>query len=88
VDPATQLARSNLPGLAKGKIAVFLGWGELDPPNIISFDEALKDALCKTGRCPTAVFFKDHSHMSLVYSPNTADKSVTAPILKWMKSVK
>ena len=88
VDPATQLARSNLPGLAKGKTAVFLGWGELDPPNIISFDEALKDAICKAGRCPTSVFFKDHSHMSLVYSPNTADTSVTAPILKWMKGVK
>src|SRR5262249_49784966 len=28
VDPATQLARSNLPGLAKGKIAVYLAWGE------------------------------------------------------------
>lgn len=88
VDPATQLARSNLPGLAKGKIAVFVGWGELDPPNILTFDEALKNALCKTGRCPTTAFFKDHSHVSLVFSPNTADNSVTGPILKWMKSVK
>jgi hypothetical protein len=88
VDSATQLARSNLPGLAKGKIAVFLGWGEIDPPNIISFDEALKAALCKAGRCPTSAMFKDHSHMSLVFSPNTADNSVTGPILKWMKSVK
>jgi len=88
VDPATQLARSNLPGLAKGKIAVFLGWGEIDPPNIISFDEALKAALCKTGRCPASAVFKDHSHMSLVFSPNTPDSSVTGPILKWMKNVK
>jgi hypothetical protein len=89
VDPATQLARSNLPGLAKGKIAVFMGWGELDSSNILSFDVALKDALCKTGRCPTtAEFIKDHSHVSLVFSPNTADDSVTGPILKWMKSVK
>src|SRR5499426_106805 len=88
VDPATQLARSNLPGLAKGKIAVFLGWGELDPPNILAFDETLKNALCKTGRCPTTAFFKDHSHVSLVFSPNTADNSVTGPILKWMKGVK
>ncbi len=88
VDPATQLARSNLPGLAKGKIAVFLGWGELDPPNILTFDEALKNALCKTGRCPTTAFYKDHSHVSLVFSPNTADNSVTGPILQWMKKVK
>jgi triacylglycerol lipase len=88
VDATTQLARSNLPGLAKGKIAVFLGWGELDPPNILVFDETLKKALCNAGRCPTAAFFKDHSHVSLVFSPNTGDNSVTRPILKWMKSVK
>jgi hypothetical protein len=88
VDQATQLARSNLPGLAKGKIAVFMGWGELDRQNIYTFDETLKNALCKAGRCPTTAFYKDHSHVSLVFSPNTADNSVTAPILKWMKSVK
>jgi BD-FAE protein len=88
VDPATQLTRSNLPGLTKGTISVFLGWGEIDPPNIINFDEALKAAMCKAGRCPASAVFKDHSHMSLVFSPNTADTSVTAPILKWMKSVK
>jgi triacylglycerol lipase len=88
VDAATQLARSNLPGLAKGKIAVFLGWGEIDSANIWVFDEALKNALCKAGRCPTSAIFKDHSHVSLVFSPNTKDNSVTGPILKWMKSVK
>jgi triacylglycerol lipase len=89
VDPATQLARSNLPGLAKGKIAVYLAWGELDSNNILSFDEALKNALCKAGRCPTtSELIKDHSHVSLVFSPNTPDDSVTGPILKWMKSVK
>jgi triacylglycerol lipase len=88
LDEATQLARSNLNGLAKGKIAVFVGWGELDPPNIVTFDEALKAAMCKTGKCPTTAFFKDHSHVSLVFSPNTADDSVTGPILKWMKGVK
>jgi triacylglycerol lipase len=88
VDAATQLERSNLAGLAKGKIAVFVGWGELDPPNISTFDEALKNAMCKTGKCPTTAYFKDHSHVSLVFSPNTADDSVTGPILKWIKSVK
>jgi hypothetical protein len=89
VDPATQLARSNLTGLAKGKIAVFLAWGELDSRNILAFDYALKNALCKAGRCPaSAELIKDHSHVSLVFSPNTADDSVTGPVLKWMKSVK
>jgi hypothetical protein len=87
-DAAKQMARSNLKGLATGKIAVFLAWGELDSSNILSFDLALKGALCKAGRCPaTGESIKNHSHISLVLSPNTADDSVTGPILKWMKSV-
>ncbi len=87
-DAATQLARSNLPGLIKSKLPFFVSVAELDPPNIVAFAETLKDQLCKAGRCPTYVTFKDHSHISEVMSPDTADTSVTGPILKWMKSVK
>jgi len=87
-DPATQLARSNLPGLVKSKIPYMLAVAELDPPNILSFSAVLKDELCKAGRCPTYLELKDHSHVSEVFSPNTADDSVTGPILKWMTSVK
>ena len=61
---------------------------ELDPPAIISFSKTLRDELCKAGNCPMYVEFKDHSHISEVMSPDTADTSVTGPILKWMKSVK
>ena len=87
-DPATQLARSNLPGLVKSKIPYMLAVAELDPPNILSFSAVLKDELCKAGRCPTYLELKDHSHVSEVFSPNTADDSVTGPILKWMTGVK
>ena len=87
-DAATQLARSNLPGLIGSKLPLFVSSAELDPPAIIAFAETLKDQLCKAGRCPTYVMFKDHSHISEVMSPDTADNSVTGPILKWMKSVK
>jgi triacylglycerol lipase len=87
-DAATQLARSNLPGLVKSKVPFFVSVAELDPPNIIGFAETLKSELCKAGQCPTYVVFKDHSHISEVMSPDTADTSVTGPILKWIKSVK
>ena len=70
------------------KVLFFVSVAELDPPNIIAFATTLKDELCKAGRCPTYVEFKDHSHISEVMSPDTADTSVTGPILKWMKSVK
>ncbi len=88
VDPATQLARSNLPGLISSKVPFMVAVAELDPPNIIGFAETLKAELCKADRCPTYVTFKDHSHISEVMAPNTADTSVTGPILKWIKSVK
>jgi hypothetical protein len=88
VDPATQLARSNLPGLISSKLPFMVAVAELDPPNIIGFAETLKAELCKADRCPTYVTFKDHSHISEVMAPGTADTSVTGPILKWITSVK
>ena len=88
VDAATMLMRSNLPGLAKSKVPFIVSYAELDPPSIVAFDGVLKDELCKAGHCPTPLTFKDHGHISEVMSPNTADNSVTGPILKWMKSVK
>jgi triacylglycerol lipase len=87
-DPATQLARSNLPGLVSSKVPFLISTAELDPPGIIAFAETLKDQLCKAGRCPTYVVFKDHSHISEVMSPNTSDDSVTGPILRWITSIK
>ena len=61
---------------------------ELDPPASIGFAETLRDELKKANRDVTYVVYKDHSHISEVMSPNTADKSVSGPILTWMKSVK
>ena len=87
-DAATQLSRSNLPGLVDAKVPFLISTAELDPPSIIAFAETLKDQLCKAGHCPTYVVFKDHSHISEVMSPNTADDSVTGPILKWITSIK
>ncbi len=87
-DAATLLARSNLPGLIQSKLPFFVSVAELDPPSIIAFAETFRDELCKAGRCPKFVTFKDHSHISEVMSPDTADTSVTGPILEWMKSVK
>ena len=87
-DAATLLARSNLPGLIHAKLPFFVTVAELDPPNVIGFAGTLKEELCKAGQCPVFATFKDHSHTSQVMSPNTADTSVTGPILKWMKSVK
>jgi triacylglycerol lipase len=86
--PATQLARSNLPGLTGSKIPFMISVAELDPANIIGFAETLRDELKKANRNVTYAVYKDHSHISEVMSPDTADESVTGPILRWMNSVR
>ncbi len=54
------------------------------------FNQTLHDELCKEGpaHCPTMLFEKGESHMSEVFSIDTPDKTVSGPILKWMKKVK
>jgi triacylglycerol lipase len=75
-------------GLAKSDVPLFVAAGEIDLPAAVTLVDALRKELCAATRCPATMIFKDHSHMSAVFSPNTADDSVTAPLLKWMQDVK
>lgn len=93
IDPATELARSSLPELKKTNVKLFLASAELDPGvngAMSAFNQALHDELCKEGpsHCPTMLFEKGESHMSEVFSIDTPDKTVSGPILAWIKSVK
>jgi len=94
VDAATQLARSSLPELKRTSVKIILANAELDPGvgenGIMPFNQILHDELCKEGptHCPTLLYFKRESHMSEVFSPDTPDKTVSGPILAWMKKIK
>jgi hypothetical protein len=94
VDAATRLARSSLPELKKTTIKIILASAELDPgvdaKGIMPFNQMLHDELCKEGpeHCPTLLAFKGESHMSEVFSIDTPDKTVSGPILEWMKKIK
>ena len=87
-DPAVQLQRSALPGLKAAKISFFLAYADLDPATMGSFIDTLNGQLIMAGNHPTVAVFKDHSHMSEVFSPGSPDTEVSGPVLKWMKSVK
>ena len=92
-DAATQLARSTLPEYNKTEVKLLFANAELDPGingNMSAFYQTLHDELCKEGKdhCPTMLFEKGHSHMSEVFSIDTADTTVSGPILKWIRNVK
>ena len=87
------IARSSLPELEKTNVKIFLASAELDPGvdgGMSPFNKALHDELCKAGpsHCPTMLFEKGESHMGEVFSIDTPDKSVSGPILAWMKKIK
>ena len=93
IDPALQLQRSTLAEYKKTKVKLLFASAELDPGiegKMSTFYQTLHDELCKEGKdhCPAMLFEKGQSHMSEVFGIGTADKSVSGPILEWMKKVK
>ena len=92
-DAATQLARSTLPEFKKTNVKLLFVSAEFDPGiqgGMSAFSQTLHDELCKEGpaHCPQMLFAKQESHMSEVFSIDTADQTVSGPILAWMKKVK
>jgi hypothetical protein len=77
-----------------------LARAELDPGvkgGMVESDIALHDELCKldgqkakdgVGHCPAMLYMKGESHMSEVFSIDTADQTVSGPILAWIKKIK
>ena len=47
------------------------------PPDFHAQSEQLHAALCKAGQCSGLYKLMGHSHMSEIYSINSADKTVT-----------
>lgn len=97
VDAAVQLARSSLPELKKTSVEIMLANGDLDigaDPSVngglMAFNQMLYDELCKEGtdHCPTLLLAKGESHMSIVFSIDTPDTTVSGPILAWIKGIK
>lgn len=87
------IARSSLPETEKTKVRIFLASAELDPGvngGMSPFNQALHDELCKVGpdHCPVMLFEKGESHMGEVFSIDSPDRSVSGPILAWMKKIK
>jgi len=88
-DPARHAEQSSLPGLLTTKIPLMMVAAELDPPGFVQQFELLKQASCKRASgCSRAVMLPQHSHMSEVYSINTADTRLTGEIIDFMNTGK
>jgi len=89
-----------MPGFKATPVKILLARAEWDPGvmgAMTAADIALHDELCKldgsnakdgTGHCPTMLFMKGESHMSAVFSIDTADKTVSGPVLEFIKKMK
>jgi triacylglycerol lipase len=87
-DASKYAERSSLAGLVKATIPLMTVNAELDPPQFIAQGKALTEALVKAGRQPRRVTLAKHSHISQVYAINTADTSLSAEVLAFVKGGK
>jgi hypothetical protein len=92
--PEQQAERDNLPGFKKTNVKIVLAYAELDPgimnAQFPAATLALRDEMCKVGKdhCPDTWMLKGESHMSEVFSVDTADKTTSEPVLKFVKKTK
>lgn len=83
-DPTLYAQRSALPGMARSDVPMLLAYAELDPPDFQRAAEQARTVLCAAGKCPPLLLLQGHSHMSEVYSINTADTALTDAIRRFV----
>jgi acetyl esterase/lipase len=89
-DDASRYAeQSSLKGLLRTDIPLMAVAAELDPPGFVKQFDILKEAACKrSSGCARTIMLPQHSHMSEVYSINTADTRLASEILDFVKTGK
>ncbi|MDP1583176.1 MAG: alpha/beta hydrolase [Bradyrhizobium sp.] len=85
-DPARYADRSSLAGLTTTPVPLMLAAAELDPEGFVLQFDLMKQATCRRASgCARALLLPQHSHMSEVYSINTADTRLTDQILDFVR---
>ena len=74
--------------LTASSIPLFLADAERDPVGMRAYAANLRDGLCRTAsRCPRYLHLADHNHFTEGMSLGTADRSLSGPLLAWMRAL-
>ena len=86
-DVSTYAARSSLPGLLTTPVPLFVNDAELDPDLFQAETDKLVAARAAAGKPIERVHLKGHSHLSETYAVGTGDRSLSGPVLEFVRRV-
>ncbi len=86
-NPLFDPEHSDLEGLANLNIPILIGSPEFDGAQQKQSAMVLQQRLCAAGHCPATREFPSHNHLSVMFSFNTPDDSVSGPLLDWTRGV-
>jgi acetyl esterase/lipase len=86
-DVATYAERSSLPGLLQTPVPLLVTDAELDPEMFQVETNKLRAAREQIGKPVRRVHLQGHSHISETYAVGTADRSLSAPVLEFIRGI-
>jgi triacylglycerol lipase len=86
-DVATYAERSSLPGLVASNVPLFVNDAELDPDMFQEETDKLVAARAAVGKPIERVHLAGHSHISETYAVGTGDRSLSGPVLQFVRRV-
>jgi acetyl esterase/lipase len=86
-DVATYAERSSLPGLVATDVPLFVNDAELDPDMFQDETAKLVAARAAAGKSLERVHLAGHSHISETYAVGTGDRSLSGPLLEFVRRV-
>ena len=86
-DVATYAERSSLPGLVATEVPLLVNDAELDPDMFQEETDKLVAARAAAGKPIERVHLAGHSHISETYAVGTGDRSLSGPVLRFVRRV-
>src|SRR6185503_12724645 len=86
-DVATYGERSSLPGLVASNVPLFVNDAELDPDMFQEETAKLVAARAAAGKPVAGLHLAGHSHISETYAVGTGDRSLSMPVLQFVRRV-